>query len=106
MCYSDSKGRATGAVNRTYTLNISSGSTVSPSNTTPIVDGTANKGSETAYARGDHVHPTNTAGRTMTGILTCQNNTSYTTKQARNIYIMSSGSTPSGGANGDVALFY
>lgn len=28
-----------------------------PSSTTPLMDGTASVGSETAYARGDHVHP-------------------------------------------------
>lgn len=33
---------------------------VSPSSTTPIMDGTATVGTETAFARGDHVHPTDT----------------------------------------------
>lgn len=31
------------------------------SNTTPKMDGTASVGSETAFARGDHVHPTDTS---------------------------------------------
>ena len=31
-----------------------------PSGTTPLMDGTATPGTETAYARGDHVHPTDT----------------------------------------------
>lgn len=35
--------------------------TVSPSSTTPKMDGTAAVGSETAFARGDHVHPTDTS---------------------------------------------
>lgn len=31
-----------------------------PSGTTPLMDGTATPGVETAFARGDHVHPTDT----------------------------------------------
>lgn len=43
-----------------------------PSSTTPIVDGTATVGTETSYARGDHVHPhdtskANLASPTFTG---------------------------------------
>lgn len=87
------------------------GSSVSPSSTTPVMDGTASVGSETDFARGDHRHPSDTSkvsksGDTMTGILTCNNNNEYDTKQARNIYIMADGSSPVGGANGDVALYY
>lgn len=44
------------------------------------------------------------SGGTLTGILTAQNNASYSTKQARNIVI--STSAPSGGGNGDVWLQY
>ena len=44
------------------------------------------------------------AGGTMTGVLTAQNNTSYTTKQVRNITL--STADPSGGANGDVWIKY
>lgn len=33
----------------------------SPTSTTPVMDGTANVGTETRYARGDHVHPTDTS---------------------------------------------
>lgn len=51
------------------------GGSVEPTTTTPLMDGTAAVGSETAYARGDHVHPTDNtrvakAGDTMTGALT------------------------------------
>ena len=42
------------------------------------------------------------AGGTMTGILTAQNNTSYTTKQVRNIIISTSDATLSSMANGDI----
>lgn len=44
------------------------------------------------------------SGGTMTGILIAQNNTSYTTKQVRNITI--STADPSGGSNGDIWLKY
>ena len=44
------------------------------------------------------------AGGTMTGVLTAQNNTSYTTKQVRNITL--STADPSGGADGDVWIKY
>lgn len=88
------------------------GSSVSPSSTTPVMDGTASVGSETDFARGDHRHPSDTSkvsksGDTMTGTLTCKNGTDYDTKQARNIFIISSSaSLPSDGDNGDIALLY
>jgi hypothetical protein len=44
------------------------------------------------------------SGGTLTGIATAQNNTSYTTKQVRNITL--SPSDPSGGSNGDVWIKY
>lgn len=37
------------------------------STTTPKMDGTANVGSETAFARGDHIHPTDTSRLATTG---------------------------------------
>ena len=44
------------------------------------------------------------SGGTMTGALIAQNNTNYTTKQVRNIFI--STSDPSGGASGDIWIKY
>ena len=44
------------------------------------------------------------SGGTMTGALVAQNNTNYTTKQVRNIFI--STSDPSGGSNGDIWIKY
>lgn len=44
------------------------------------------------------------SGGAFTGIVTAQNNTSYTTKQVRNICI--STSDPSGGNNGDIWIKY
>lgn len=107
---------STGALSATKFLGDGSGLTgisagPSPSSTTPKVNGTAAVGSETAYSRGDHVHPTDTtrvakSGDTMTGQLVCQNNTHYGEKQARNIFIVISGSTLPTGANGDICLLY
>ena len=47
----------------------------SPSNTTPLMDGSAVPGSATAYSRGDHIHPTDTSrapinNPTFTGLVT------------------------------------
>lgn len=44
------------------------------------------------------------SGGTMTGALVAQNNTNYTTKQVRNIFI--STSDPSGGTSGDIWIKY
>ena len=44
------------------------------------------------------------SGGTMTGALIAQNNTNYTTKQVRNIFI--STSDPSGGNSGDIWIKY
>lgn len=63
------------AINKIVEKRIAGGGgSVEPTTTTPKMDGTAAVGSETAYARGDHVHPTDTsrvakAGDTMTGTL-------------------------------------
>ena len=48
----------------------------------------------------------NKSGGTMTGILTAQNNTSYTTKQVRNVILSTSEPTSSDGANGDIWIKY
>lgn len=63
-------------------------------------DNTTNKNNITSLTN----NKLNKSGGTMTGILTAQNNTSYTTKQVRNIYI--STSSPSGGSNGDIWIKY
>ena len=41
--------------------NAAAGSSVTPSSTTPSMDGTAAVGNSTDYARADHVHPTDTS---------------------------------------------
>lgn len=43
-------------------------SAVQPTTTTPKMDGTAAVGSETKYAKGDHVHPTDTSRQADLGI--------------------------------------
>ena len=49
-------------------------------------------------------HKMDISGGTMTGALIAQNNTNYTTKQVRNIFI--STSDPSGGTSGDIWIKY
>ena len=46
------------------------------------------------------------SGGTFTGEVVAQNNTTYTTKQIRNIFLVEEGETLPGGANGDVCLVY
>ena len=46
------------------------------------------------------------SGGTMTGILTAQNNTSYATKQVRNIILVPEGDILPKGSNGDICLVY
>lgn len=46
------------------------------------------------------------SGGTMTGKLVAQNNTSYTTKQVRNVFLLAEGSSLPSGANGDLCFFY
>ena len=49
-------------------------------------------------------HKMDISGGTMTGALIAQNNTNYTTKQVRNIFI--STADPNGGDNGDIWIKY
>ena len=107
----DAKGRIVWAQSQELTMpNI----TTPPeySSATPPMDGAGSAGTNNRYyAAANHQHPSDTTrvaknGDTMTGVLTCASSTLYSTKQARNIYILADGSSPSGGANGDVALFY
>ena len=46
------------------------------------------------------------AGGTMTGALVSQNNTDYTTKQVRNIFLIADGEALPTGSNGDICLVY
>ena len=46
------------------------------------------------------------SGGTMTGTLVAQNNTNYTTKQVRNIFLVAEGASLPSGANGDICLVY
>ena len=59
---------------------------------------------DVGLANVDNVKQMPIAGGTFTGVATGQNNTSYTTKQLRNITL--SVDDPSGGGNGDVWLKY
>ena len=46
------------------------------------------------------------SGDTMTGALIAQNNTNYTVKQVRNIFLIADGETLPSGGNGDICLVY
>lgn len=46
------------------------------------------------------------AGGTMKGQLVAQNNTSYTTKQVRNVFLIAEGSSLPSGSNGDLCFVY
>lgn len=46
------------------------------------------------------------SGDTMTGALIAQNNTDYTVKQVRNIFLIADGETLPSGDNGDICLVY
>ena len=57
-----------------FSYDNSGGGDAEPSTTVPAMDGTASTGSEIAYARGDHVHPTDT---TRAAVSTSVTNVSY-----------------------------
>lgn len=91
-----------------------------PSNTTPKAPGTASAGSESAYARGDHVHPKQSVSKTDVGLGNVDNvsinsrlnrttnvnasDTKYTTYMARGEALFSAETTPS--VNGCIAWQY
>lgn len=64
-----------------------------PSTTTPVVDGTATKGTDAGYARGDHVHPTDTSREAVSNKKTTLNvssNTEFPTSKAVATFVNSS----------------
>ena len=90
------------------------------SNTTPKAPGTASAGSESAYARGDHVHPKQTVTKSDVGLGNVDNvsintrlnrttnvnaaDTNYTTYMARGEALFSTETTPT--VNGCIAWQY
>ena len=90
------------------------------SDTTPKAPGTASPGSESAYARGDHVHPKQTVTKSDVGLGNVDNvsintrlnrttnvnasDTNYGTYMARGEALFSSETTPS--VNGCIAWVY
>jgi len=60
--------------------------------------------SDVGLSNVDNVQQMPKSGGTFTGVVTAQSNTSYTTRQIRNIVL--STSDPSGGNNGDVWIKY
>lgn len=90
------------------------------SNTTPKAPGTASAGSESAYARGDHVHPKQTVTKSDVGLGNVDNvsintrlnrttnvnasDSNYTTYMARGEALFSTETTPT--VNGCIAWVY
>lgn len=66
-----------------FNIPASSGSSVSPSTITPSMDGTATIGTATAYARADHVHPTDTSRASVVHTHVATDITSGILSQAR-----------------------
>ena len=91
-----------------------------PSATAPKAPGTASAGSESAYARGDHVHPKQEVTKSDVGLGNVDNvsintrlnrttnvnasDTNYTTYMARGIALSATEQTPS--VNGAICLVY
>lgn len=91
-----------------------------PSTTTPKAPGTASAGSESAYARGDHVHPKQTVTKSDVGLGNVDNvsvntrlnrttnvnaaDTNYTAYMARGIMLSPTEQTPT--VNGCICLVY
>lgn len=91
-----------------------------PSATTPKAPGTASAGSESAYARGDHVHPKQAVTKSDVGLGNVDNvsinsrlnrttnvnasDANYTTYMARGIALSATEQTPS--VNGAICLVY
>ena len=91
-----------------------------PSTTTPKAPGTASAGSESAYARGDHVHPKQAVTKSDVGLGNVDNvsintrlnrttnvnasDSNYTTYMARGIALSATEQTPS--VNGAICLVY
>ena len=92
----------------------------SASSTTPKAPGTASAGSESAYARGDHVHPKQAVTKSDVGLGNVDNvsintrlnrttnvnasDSNYTTYMARGIALSATEQTPS--VNGAICLVY
>ena len=91
-----------------------------PSATIPKAPGTASAGSESAYARGDHVHPKQAVTKSDVGLGNVDNvsintrlnrttnvnasDSNYTTYMARGIALSATEQTPS--VNGAICLVY
>ena len=55
---------------QTGNVNLTIPQPLSPSTSNPAMDGTASAGSSSAYARGDHVHPTDTSRQSTANLVT------------------------------------
>ena len=109
---------STGADSGTGDVTVSAGSGAIPSTVTPLMDSTAALGVDTGFARGDHVHPSDTSrlmksGDTMTGYLNInmayprQVNCAAATGQDAEYWFATGGSTnPAVDYNKDALVLY
>jgi hypothetical protein len=72
--------------------------------TLPIIRG--GTGATTASEALKQLNGVSKLGDTMTGVLKAQNNTSYTIKQVRNVFLIAEGASLPSGANGDICLIH
>lgn len=84
--------------------NIGAGTEDSSNKTTSITSSSTNTQYPSAKAVYDNAMMK--SGGTFTGAVVAQNNTNYSTKQVRNIYISSDAPTNGTGGNGDIWLVY
>ena len=108
------------AVSDVQNNKVAWGSKPQPSDTKPKAPGTASAGSESAYARGDHVHPKQTVTKSDVGLGNVDNvsvnarlnrttnvnaaDTNYTTLMARGESLNAAEVTPA--VNGAIAWVY
>jgi hypothetical protein len=92
------------------TLTVTSASGTSSANlkgdTYILTDSDKSSIASSAAALVDVSDKINRSGDTMTGALVAQNNTNYTTRQVRNIFLIAEGESLPSGSNGDICLVY
>lgn len=95
-------GNGSGALSTIAKASTNTASTV------VVRDGSGNfsAGTITASLTGTASNNVLRAGDTMTGVLKAQNNTSYTTGQMRNVFLIADGGTAPTGGNGDIWITY
>lgn len=99
---SANQGKVLSGLVSTNTTNIASNTSKIFTNTQNIQSNASSIAANTSSIAGK----VSKSGDTMTGVLVAQSNTSYTTKQVRNIFLSTSAPTSSDGDNGDIWIVY